>query len=145
MGINVKNVQKEAIDFFGSSCYLMCLSYIYDKDSRDNTDVMWSNLLLAKKLGYCDKNGYVTDPVSFINKVRLNSSIGKAKTVIKVNIKSLSELPEKGMYAVMYRNGNYTHFVVATKKDGIVFDPMGGTSNTLKYGKIESYRHFEEQ
>lgn len=145
MGINVKNIQKEAIDFFGSSCYLMCLSYIYDEDSRDDTDVVWGDLLLAKKLGYCDKNGYVTDPVSFINTVRLNPSSGKVKTVTKVNIKSLSELPEKGMYAVMYRNGNYTHFVVATKKDGIVFDPMGGTSNTLKYGKIESYRYFEEQ
>ena len=137
------NIQKEAIDFFGSSCYLMCLSYIYDKDSRDNIDVMWSNLLLAKKLGYCDKNGYVTDPASFINKVKFSN--GKVKTAMKINIKSLNELPEKGMYAVMYRNGNYTHFVVATKKDGIVFDPMGGTSNTLKYGKVESYRYFEEQ
>ena len=142
---NSKNIQKEAIDFFGSSCYLMCLSYIYDKDSRDNTDIMWDNILLAKKLGYCDKDGYVTDPVSFINKVRLNYSTEKAKKVIKESIKSLNELPEKGLYAVMYRNGKYTHFVVASKKDGIIFDPMGGTSNTLKYGEIESYRLVEER
>lgn len=137
----VRNIQKEAIDFFGSSCYLMCLSYIYDECSRNDTDVMWSDLLMAKTLGYCDENGYVTNPVSFVNRVRFN---GKAKTVTKVNIKSLNELPENGMYAVMYRNGNYTHFVVATKKDGIIFDPMGGTSNTVKNGKVESYRKFGE-
>ena len=139
-----RNIQKEAIDFFGSSCYLMCLSYIYDEGSRNDTDVMWSDLLMAKTLGYCDENGYVTDPVSFVNRARLGFSSGKAKTVTKVNIKSLNDLPENGMYAVMYRNGSYTHFVVATKKDGIIFDPMGGTSNTLKYGKVESYRKFGE-
>ena len=61
-----KNLQQMAIDFFGSSCYIMSLSYIYDSHSRDNELVLWSDCITCRTIGACDADGYVRDPVKFV-------------------------------------------------------------------------------
>lgn len=136
-----KNFQQTAIDFFGSSCYIMSLSYIYDSHSRDNELVLWSDCITCRTIGACDADGYVRDPVKFVNTLLLDK---KFTAVTKVKITSLDDIPDVGMYAVQYARGNTNHFVVAAKVGGkgqIIFDPWGD-SNTVKYGKPISYRKF---
>lgn len=130
------NIQKKAEDFFGSSCYAMCISYLFDPASRNNTIALWENCLKGLKYKAIQDNGYVISPLSY---VRLISN-EKPKDVTKVSIKSLDDLPAEGLYAVEYQYKG-SHFVVA-KKGAVVFDPYGD-SNSVKFGKPVSFRLYK--
>lgn len=62
------------------------------------------------------------------------------KDIKKVPIEYLNDLPDEGLYAVEYQYNGGSHFVVA-KKGEVLFDPSGN-SNSVKYGRLVSYRKF---
>lgn len=132
------NIQKSMEDLFGNACYAYCVAWNFsDATQRDNIKYLTSKVVEGWMNGWIDDDGFVSKPVPYANAVLGTNVI---RDVEKVNITSLSELPEKGYHIVEYDWGVKKHFVVCNRK-GIVFDSWEN-SDTVKYGKPTSYRKY---
>ena len=135
-----ENVQEKLKFIWGNSCYALCIAYI-----NGLTDI--KNMVYAVAAGILngsiEEDCYVKEPVKYAN---LCKSLAPAKSsqvfknVEKVDIKSLMDLPDDGLYAVEWKYGCGSHFAVCRRGE-VVWDPSGD-SNSVKYGTIHSYRRF---
>lgn len=136
------NTQERLKFIWGNSCYALCIAYINGlTDLKDMTYAVASGIYE----GFVEEDCYVSDPVGYFNLCRtiitepLNKN-GFKTDVEKVEINSLMDLPDDGLYAVMWKYGEGTHFAVCRRGE-VVWDPSGD-SNSVKYGTIHSYRRF---
>ena len=136
------NIQAQMKELFGNSCLAYCYAAYgtgdftnlqYREDIKELTFIVlngWRN-------GWIDDDGFVSKPVPY-----LNSFIQEeVKDIRKHFISSLDELP-LGLWIVEYKlkpTDKASHFVIADKDVGVVFDPSGN-SNTVKNGAPFSYR-----
>lgn len=136
------NIQVQMKELFGGSCLAYCYAALcigsftnpqYRWDIKDLTNCFfngWRNR-------WIDDDGFVSKPVPY-----LNSMCSETVTDIRKHfISSLDELPE-GLWVVEYKlkpTDKASHFVIAGKDVGVVFDPSGN-SNTVKNGAPFSYR-----
>ena len=133
------NIQKSMSELFGSACYAYCITWMYSSpEGRASIKYLTSKVVEGWVKGFIDDDGFVRYPVKFANAV---VGITALKDVEKIKIDSLSQLPEKGYYAVEYDYGVSKHFVVCDR-NGIVFDPWP-ESKCVTYGKPTSYRHYK--
>lgn len=138
-----ENVQEKLKFIWGNSCYALCIAYI-----NGLTDI--KNMVYAVAAGilngYIEEDCYVKEPVKYANLCKalmprpLDLPQGGFKNVEKVDIKSLMDLPDDGLYAVEWKYGCGSHFAVCRRGE-VVWDPSGD-SNSVKYGTIHSYRRF---
>jgi hypothetical protein len=127
------NIQRSMTDLFGSACYAYCIAYIFS--GKDDVKDLTRYVLHGWFNGYLDDDGYVRYPIKYV------ALMGKKFTdVSKVEIESLMDLPDEGIYAVEYVYGVKHHFVVCRRGE-VVFDPWED-SDTVKYGKPISYRWY---
>ena len=135
------NTQEKLKFIWGNSCYALCIAYVNGlTELKDMVYAVASGIYH----GYIEEDCYVSDPVGYYNLCRaiiaapLNED--GFKDVEKVEIKSLMDLPDDGLYCVMWKYGEGTHFAVCRRGE-VVWDPSGD-SNSVKYGNIHSYRRF---
>jgi hypothetical protein len=128
----MENIQSQMKELFGNSCYAYSLAYLFRKS--DDVKILTKLVLEGWYEGYIDDDGFVSNPTKFIKLISGESF----KDVQHVTISSLNELPEGNWIVIYYYNK--THFVVANR-NGVIFDPSG-ESNSVKYGKVASYRRF---
>lgn len=129
------NIQKEMSDLFGSSCYAYCLAYIFG-DCENSVKELTKCVLYGWMKGYIDDDGYVREPVKYVNGI----CIYDYKNIYKKQIGDMNDLPKDGLYAVEFVYGKKHHFVVC-ERGRVVFDPWG-KSETVAKGKPVSYRLF---
>lgn len=129
----MENLQEKYKKFFGGVCYAFCLVKKFLPNASDAE--IAANTLYGWHTGFLEADGFVTDPVRFVN----NFSPTKIKDVKKVDFKK-DELTED-MNIVMYSYKNGTHFVIMNKDGDVIFDPSG-ESNSVKYGVPVSIRKF---
>ncbi len=127
----MRNIQKEMQELFGSSC--LCYSYGYLTNPTADVKELTYYVLEGWRMGYVDSDGYVSNPVGYLNLLGK-----KVKDIQKIKLSDVEALPSNDLYVVEYAYGNNRHFVVCNKY-GVKFDPAG-ESNTVKNGKIISYR-----
>lgn len=127
----MNNLQNKMKELFGGSCLGYCYAYIACDDKDDKS--LTTAFLHGWVLGFIDDDGYVSNPIKYLKLLG-----HQVRDIKKVEIEYLNDLPNEGLYAVEYRYNNGTHFVVASKGK-VVFDPSGD-SNSVKYGKVVSYR-----
>lgn len=110
-------------------CYFICLVKAANKDL--NNILFYYDEALRK--GLIDEDCYIKDPV------KLLKMLGREdiNTVVKSDT---IDFPSK-IVVVMYEWKNYTHFCLL-HSDEKLFDPLGD-SNTVKYGKMKSFRLFK--
>lgn len=126
------NIQEQMKELFGNSC--LCYSYAFLELKSKDIKLLTRAVLNGWIEGYIEDDGFVKFPLDY-----LRNTLGlKVKDVSKVKISSLNDLPDNDYYVVEYVYGNGSHFVVAKNKK-VVFDPAGD-SNTVKKGKVYSYR-----
>lgn len=132
----MKNIQATMKELFGNSCLAYCYASLAQHNSSD-IKALTRCVLEGWYAEYITDNGYVARPVQYFNSM----STVLIKGVVKVPIKSLSELPTEGSWVVEYKKSvtdEASHFVVATCSQ-IIFDPSGD-SNTVRIGVPVSYR-----
>lgn len=137
------NIQAQMKELFGNSCQAYCYAYIAHKHMLEMEPTV--KLLTMTVLdGWCNSwiedDGYVSKPVQYYNSINKGTQI---RDIRKVSIKSLKELPSKGMYSVEFKispEHKESHFAVCIRGK-IIFDPSGD-SITCKYGVPVSYREF---
>ena len=137
------NIQAQMKELFGNSCCGYCYAYIAHKQTcvemEPSIKLLTATFLEGWVKGYIDDDGFVSKPVPYYNNI---TAAPKIKDIVKHDILSFADLPKKGMYTVemrLTRESKEKHFVVATRKDGIIFDPSGN-SITWQYGVVISYR-----
>lgn len=135
------NIQKEMENLFGHSCYCYSLAYLLS----ETTDIKKLTKLVLNGWykGFVDDDGYISKPVEYYNGIveELASGQRSIRDVEKPGISSLSELPDDDNHVVEYMYGKQSHFVVANRSEGVVFDPYGN-SNTVRNGKPVSWRKY---
>ena len=136
----MENIQAMMKELFGNSCLAYCYAYI----AHPSSDVrqLTSSVLKGWSEHNIDDDGFVSKPVQYYNSLMPANNIDIVD-VVKVNISSLNELPEKEMFSVEFRltpDAKEKHFAVCVKGK-IIFDPSG-ESNTCKNGIPVSYRKF---
>ena len=134
------NIQKSMSGLFGNACYAFCIAWMFSNENeRKDIKYLTSKVLEGWINGWIDDDGYVSKPVEYANAV-LGTSKPIIKDVVKVKINSLSDLPEKGYWAVEWDYGTGKHFVVCDR-NGIVFDSWP-ESSCVTLGKPTSYRKY---
>lgn len=137
----MENIQSKMKELFGNSCYAYCLAYKF-ANARSIKDLT-SCVLHGWYTGFIDDDGFVSDPVNYVNKTckahcsKLDFS--KIKDVTKPDFKK-EELTED-INIVMWEYNDGTHFVCMNKEGDVIFDPSGN-SNTVKYGIPVSIRRY---
>lgn len=130
------NIQAQMKELFGNSCLAYCYA-AYTTARFNNIKELTRCVLNGWYSGWIEDDGYVAKPVPYINSM-LHEEV---KDIRKHRISSLDELPE-GLWVVEYKltpDSKASHFVIAGKDVGVVFDPSG-ESNTVKNGAPFSYR-----
>lgn len=138
MRYDTNKFQPMVSNLFENSCYAASLSYIFDEESRDDGIRIAQNILCGVDDGYIDIDGYVRNPIGYINWVLDFDRL--IRCVTKEKIGSLMDLPDSSLFAVEYANGNMSHFVVCRRGE-VIWDPYGN-SRTVANGKPISYRLF---
>lgn len=130
------NIQAQMKELFGNSCLAYCYA-AYGTSNFTDIKELTRRVLNGWYAGWIDDDGYVSKPVPY-----LNSMIHEVvKDIREHYISSLDKLPE-GLWVVEYKlkpTDKASHFVIAGKDVGVVFDPSG-ESNTVKNGAPFSYR-----
>ena len=131
----MENLQKECETFFSGVCYAFCLVKKF-RPNASNAEIIRYTLdgLIC---GYIEKDGYVAQPVHFVNYITEQDEL--YVDVKKVDYKK-DELTENENIVMWEYNSN-THFVIMDKEGDVIWDPSGN-SNTVKYGVPVSIRKF---
>ena len=137
----MENIQDQMKELFGGSCYAYCIAWLFNGDRT--TKDLTSTVLKGWYSGYIDGDGYVSNPVQYINKTC--HIVPGFRDVVKVSLTNLADLPE-GDWIVEWENPNGgSHFTVENKNtilsDTALFDPSG-TSISRKNKKAISYRKY---
>lgn len=130
------NIQAQMKELFGGSCLAYCYAAYGTSNFKDVKELTFI-FLNGWRNGWIDDDGFVSKPVPYLNSFVQE----KVKDIRKHFISSLDELPE-GLWVVEYKlkpTDKASHFVIAGKDVGVVFDPSGN-SNTVKNGAPFSYR-----
>ena len=137
------NTQEKLKFIWGNSCYALCIAYINGLTKlKDMVYAVASGIYY----GFIEEDCYVKEPAKYANLCKAitvypyDTTSGFKGNVEKVEIKSLMDLPDDGLYCVMWKYGEGTHFAVCRRGE-VVWDPSGD-SNSVKYGNIHSYRRF---
>lgn len=133
----MENIQAKMKELFGNSCYAYCLAYKFGR-ARTIKDLT-ACVLDGWYAGYIDDDGFVSDPVNYVNQTCREYVCPIIKDVKKVNFKK-EELTED-INIVMWEYNKGTHFVCMNKEGDVIFDPSGN-SNSVKYGIPVSIRRF---
>ena len=131
----MENLQEKYKKFFMCACYSFCLVKKFRPKASDAEIARY--VLDGLICGYIEKDGYVSQPVHFVNYITDQDEL--YVDVKKVDYKK-DELTED-TNIVMWEYNEITHFVIMNKKGNVIFDPSGN-SNTVKYGIPVSIRKF---
>lgn len=133
----MENIQAKMKELFGNSCYAYCIAYKF-ANARTIKDLT-ACVLDGWYADYIDDDGFVSDPVNYVNQTCRDYVYPMIKDVKKVDFKK-EELIED-MNIVMWNYNGGTHFVVMNKEGDVIFDPSGD-SNSVKYGIPVSIRRY---
>lgn len=133
----MEDIQSKMKELFGNSCYAYCLAYKF-ANARTMKDLT-ACVLHGWYAGYIDDDGYVSDPVNYVNQTCREYVQPMIKDVTKPAYKK-EELTED-INIVMFEYNNGTHFVCMNKEGDVVFDPSGD-SKSVKYGVPTSIRKY---
>ncbi len=143
MRIKMENIQAKMKELFGNSCYAYCLAYKFIGDKSIRIKYLTSCVLHGWYSGYIDDDGYVSDPVNYVNKTCKTYcnkiDFPKIKDVQKLVYKK--ENLTEDVNIVMFEYNKGTHFVCMNKEGDVIFDPSGD-SNSVKYGVPTSIRKY---
>ena len=133
----MENIQAKMKELFGNSCYAYCLAYKFA--NARTIKALTASVLDGWYSGYIDDDGFVSDPVNYVNQTCREYVCPVIKDVTKPVYKK--ENLTEDINIVMFEYNNGTHFVCMNKEGDIIFDPSGD-SNSVKYGIPVSIRKF---
>lgn len=137
----MENIQSQMKELFGNSCYAYCLAYKFATVKHIKS--LTSCVLHGWFDGYIDDDGFVSDPVNYVNKTcRAHCNkidFPKIKDVQKPDYKKENLIEDVNIVMFEYNGG--THFVCMNKEGDVIFDPSGD-SKSVKYGIPVSIRKY---
>ena len=135
----MENIQNRMKELFGGSCYAYCIAWLFGgaRTTKDLTSIV----LKGWYDGFIDSDGFVSNPVRYINEI-CEKKAPKVKDVVKVENISKSDIPTEPTIVEMKSPSNGSHFVVCHRNgDEVVldFDPSF-PSNSWREQIFYSYR-----
>lgn len=137
----MENIQNQMKELFGGSCYAYCIAWLFGGESI--TKDLTSTVLKGWYDGFIDSDGFVSNPVRYINET-CSKKAPKVKDVVKVEKISKSDIPTEPTIVEMACPSGGSHFVVCHRNGNEValdFDPSY-LSNSWKAQKFISYRRY---
>ena len=135
----MENIQNQMKELFGGSCYAYCIAWLFG-GARTTKDLT-STVLKGWYDGFIDSDGFVSNPVRYINEI-CEKKAPKVKDVVKVEKISKSDIPTEPTIVEMACPSGGSHFVVCHRNDNEIvldFDPSY-PSKSWESQKFISYR-----
>lgn len=116
-----------------SGCYFLSLVELAEEITQSRIDAV-------DVYEKATKNGWMDDEATMM----YPASVLSFMTGLKFSMEKQSPdyVTDETQYEILvFRNGNYTHFVLGNGKGGVKYDPLGN-SNTVRNGAIVGKRIF---
>ncbi len=133
----MENIQSKMKELFGNSCYAYCLAYKF-ANARSIKELT-SCVLHGWIAGFIDGDGFVSDPVNYVNQTCREYVRPMIRDVQKPDYKKENLIEDVNIVMFEYNGG--THFVCMNKEGDVIFDPSGD-SKSVKYGIPVSIRKY---
>ena len=133
----MENIQAHMKELFGNSCYAYCIAYKFG--NARTIKELTACVLHGWYAGYIDDDGFVSDPVNYVNKTCREYVRPMIKDVQKPDFKKENLIEDINIVMFEYNGG--THFVCMNKEGDVIFDPSGD-SKSVKYGIPANIRKY---